>query len=294
MDEVDLHIMQLLTINSRLTNRELADATSLSVSAVHKRIKSLEENQVITAYIARPSIIALNSIPVVIFGRSKAKSMKIIKELLGSHENIFSIAIASGNMIYISGMLRNISELQVISTFAQSEGLLDDYQVGLVNEPYGSPVQLSPTEFKILKSLNRDARKSLVDVAKDIGSSAKTVRRYLEEMIDEQKVSFTIEWAPLYQQSFISVFHIYTTASQNTSEMVQKLIEKFSNNLVVCVSFGNIPNFILLETWSPSARDSQDILEELQEEGFTDIIPHVLLSINWFSNWIDDLIDSKV
>ena len=48
MDQIDLLIQQKLLANSRLTYRELAEITNISVSAVHKRIRKLEEADIIT------------------------------------------------------------------------------------------------------------------------------------------------------------------------------------------------------------------------------------------------------
>ena len=59
MNEIDLVIIRKLLENSRVTYRELAEMTNMSVSAIHKRIKNLEENRIINTYIARPSVIAL-------------------------------------------------------------------------------------------------------------------------------------------------------------------------------------------------------------------------------------------
>ena len=52
MDEIDLIIVRELLQNSRLTYRELADMTDMSVSAIHKRIRNLEDDGIINAYIA--------------------------------------------------------------------------------------------------------------------------------------------------------------------------------------------------------------------------------------------------
>ncbi|MFW9873794.1 MAG: winged helix-turn-helix transcriptional regulator [Candidatus Thorarchaeota archaeon] len=46
--------------NSRLAYRKLAEMTNMSVSAIHRRIGKLEEDEIINDYIARPSIIAVN------------------------------------------------------------------------------------------------------------------------------------------------------------------------------------------------------------------------------------------
>ena len=59
MDEIDLLILRKLLNNSRLTYRELAEMTNMSVSAIHKRIKNLLDDGIISAFIARPSLIAL-------------------------------------------------------------------------------------------------------------------------------------------------------------------------------------------------------------------------------------------
>ena len=55
----------------------------MSVSAIHKRIRKLEDDGIITAFIAQPSVVALKCLFVLIFGTSKAKSMESVrKELL--------------------------------------------------------------------------------------------------------------------------------------------------------------------------------------------------------------------
>lgn len=55
MDEIDLIILRKLVENSRLTYRELAEITNMSVSAIHNRIKNLVDDEIISTFIARPS-----------------------------------------------------------------------------------------------------------------------------------------------------------------------------------------------------------------------------------------------
>ena len=59
MDEIDLFIIKKLFVNSRLTYREMAEMIEISVSATHKRINNLLDDGIISAFIARPSVIAL-------------------------------------------------------------------------------------------------------------------------------------------------------------------------------------------------------------------------------------------
>ncbi len=55
MDEIDLIILKRLLENSRLTYRELAEMTNMSVSVIHKRINKLVDDEIIETFIARPS-----------------------------------------------------------------------------------------------------------------------------------------------------------------------------------------------------------------------------------------------
>ena len=294
LDEIDLLIQQKLLANSRITYRELAEITDISVSAVHKRLKKMEEEEIITAYNARPSILALNYIPVLIFGISNAKAIDALCKELGQHESIFSITIASGKFLYISAYLKNISELQEYSSYVSREAELNDPTVGIFGTPYESfPESITNIDYKILKSLNRNARKAIVDIAEEVGLSAKTVKKRLDHMIENNLASFSIEFAPLHRDSFVSIFHLYLTTGSDLNSIIQHLYKKYSKNIVLCASFSNLPNFILLETWTKTARDSQRLQEELQTEGFKDVIPNIFLSISWYECWVDQFLQMK-
>lgn len=52
LDTTDKKILQKLQHNSKITNKELSNGLSLSVTAVFERIKRLERNGVISGYVA--------------------------------------------------------------------------------------------------------------------------------------------------------------------------------------------------------------------------------------------------
>ncbi len=282
----------MLFFNSRITNRELSRKLNISPSAVHKRIKAMETEKIIQRYIARPSILALNSIPVVIIGRSSATDLSQMIKDLGAVEQVFAVAMGSANIMYVSVMLRSIAEMQEVSSLIDKKGMLTDTLVGIVTEPYSKiPISLSKMELSIIKSLNKDARKSVNEVATELNVSAKTIKRHLIKMEDENKVNFTIEWAPLHHDSFITVFHIHTAQNVDVNKKVKELYLRYKSNTIICVAFSNIPNFILFEIWSKSPRISQIILEELQKE-FEQVVPHVLMNILWFRSWMDTMLEN--
>ena len=204
MDEIDLIIVKKLMENSRLTYRELAEESNMSVSAMHKRIQKLVDVGTINAFIARPSIIALKSIWILTTGTSNAKSIDEVIQELGKHESIYFIGTAGGKFLYIGAFLRDISELQDYTIYVSKTSQISEPTIGIISVPYiTTPEPLSSIDYKILKTLNRDSRKPVTDIADDVGLSANTVRKRLDRMIENNLATFTIEWIPKSENNFI-------------------------------------------------------------------------------------------
>ena len=55
MDATDGRILRILSVSGRTSFTDLADATGLSVSAVHQRVRRLESRGVIRGYAATPT-----------------------------------------------------------------------------------------------------------------------------------------------------------------------------------------------------------------------------------------------
>ena len=294
MDEIDFIILKKLLENSRVTYRELGEIINMSVSAVHKRVNKLVEEGIIDGFIARPSVISLKYLWVLIFGTSSAKSMGDVSKELGQHESIKAIAIAGNKYFYISAYLRNISELQEFSSYVSKTAQMAEPTVGIINLPYiTEPEHLTPIDYKILRSLNKNSRKSITDITDDTGLSPKTVRKRLDRIIENNLAEFIIELRLLYKDCFVNIFHLFLNEGTNMNSAINHINEKYSQNFSHCLNYSNIPNFITLHTWAKSPQDSQKIHEELQTEGFKDIIPHIFLSAEYYDCWLDQLLRTK-
>ncbi|MHA2036101.1 MAG: winged helix-turn-helix transcriptional regulator [Promethearchaeota archaeon] len=299
MDKTDFFLVKTLSFDSRLTYRELAYMTDMSVSAIHKRIRNLEEEEVIRTYTARPSFVALNYLLVLIFGTSRAKSMDAINKELGQHESIYYVVNTGGKYLYISALIRDLSELQEFGSYVTKTAQMSEPTIGIVNQYLSFPVTrrtlpepLTSIDYKILKTLNRDSRKTITDISDDVGISAKTVRKRLDRMWEHNLAAFSIEWTA-HRISFVTTFNIHINEGQDMNSTIQHLYQKYSENVAYCIAYSNIPHFLTLHTWAETARESQKIQEQLQTEGFKDIIPHIILTGNYYECWIDQLLRTK-
>ncbi|MHA2397539.1 MAG: AsnC family transcriptional regulator [Promethearchaeota archaeon] len=293
MDETDFYLLKKLSENSRLTYRELADMTNMSVSAIHKRIKSLEDEAIINNYTARPSLVALKYLLVLVFGTSNAKSMDDVSKELGQHESIYRVSITGGKYLIISAFIRDLSELQEFGSYVSRTAQISEPTIGIVNIAYTTfPEPLSSIDYKILKSLNRDARTPVTDIADDVGISAKTVKKRLDRMVEYHLADFSVEWS-VQKVSLTTIFQLYLNEGTDINSAMQQIFERYDRNISWCLNYSNIPNFLTLFTWAKNTQESQRIQEFLQGLGFKDVIPHIYLSAEWYDCWVDKLLRTK-
>ncbi|MCP4762048.1 MAG: winged helix-turn-helix transcriptional regulator [archaeon] len=292
MDETDFIILKKLMENSRVTFRELAEIINMSVSSTHKRINKLVDNGVIKAFFARPSILALKYLQVLIYGTSSAKSLEVVSKELGQHECVENVAIATGKIVYVSGILRDLSELQDYSTFVSKTAQISEPFVGIINIPYiTSPEPLTTIDYKILKSLNKDARKPITDIADEVGLTAKTVKKRLDRMRENYLVELSIQMEAEY--NLVTGFHISLKEGTNINKIVQNLHEKYGKNVIGILNYSNVPNFLSFYIWTIILQDSQKINEELHDMGFKDIIPFIFLKSDFYDTWVEQLLRTK-
>ncbi|MFX1388291.1 MAG: AsnC family protein, partial [Promethearchaeota archaeon] len=196
--------------------------------------------------------------------------------------------------LYIYAILRDISELQELSIYVSKTAQISKPFVGIVNVPYiTTPELLTSIDYKILKTLNKDSRKPITDIADDVGVSAKTVKKRLDRMIKNNLATFSMQWKPLYGVSYLTYFSIRLNEGSNIDSTIRHLYEKYNQNIVNCINYSNVPNIITLEIWARTAHESQEIQEELQTEGFKDIIPYIALNGEYYDCWMDQLLRTK-
>lgn len=85
MDSIDLQLVGLLRLNSRLSYRYMADVVGLSVNAVHTRVKSLKDLEIVRNLSANLGDVILKPIDVIIFGQINGiPTQKIYDTIFGS------------------------------------------------------------------------------------------------------------------------------------------------------------------------------------------------------------------
>ena len=280
MDDTDRKLLDLLNSEPRMHYREFAKRLGISTQAVHHRMQALTKSGVILGIYANVSIRYLGAVPVNIFGRSRTMSIDETLDKLGESELSSAAVVAGGNFLYVLGLLREISELDGYAEFVKRVGEMPEPTVGIYCLDAGlandyldggkrkhSYRELTPLDLEIITSLKDDARKSIVDIAKEIGVSTKTVRRRLSDMISDGSLDFDVHWDPTSGGDIIIFLHVNLRDGADKGDVGRRLISKYCPlQLAYMRSFSNLPAFLLCILVSDKMTEIRKVLREIEED----------------------------
>jgi Lrp/AsnC family transcriptional regulator for asnA, asnC and gidA len=295
VDNTDVILSMLLLENSRTPYRELADKLNLSANAVHKRIQSLVEMGVIRKFTTKISLPALQAVVVTLYGKSEAESVANLHKKLGTHGSIYWVTLGGGNYMIIGAYLRSMQEIEPLIEYVKKEALIPNPAIGIHSSGPTSP-RFSPDKTlysldrQIIYALSNDSRKSISDVAEEVGVTAKTVRRRLISMTRNGLIEFSIEWFPDTSNDIITTMQLKLKPDANKNT-VSGILKKYFPNILFSYQFINIPNELLCFVWTNTMKELKEIQQRLeQEKTVGSIISNILYTGYIFDTWRDELV----
>lgn len=304
MDDVDLRICQLLFQNSRRPQRELADLLGLNVAAVHRRIESLIDQQIIVEFTANLSRNYLRAVPVQVEGISSCDSVEQAVEHLSAIDSVQSVLTAAANLTTVSLLLRDISELG--ATVERVRGVLQMPQPNVTismkifagNEPldreYTGKTELSRIDYRIVSSLQHNSRKPVVDVAEDIGLTPKTVRLHLEAMERDGSIEYGLVWNPGITTGSTFILRVDLRPGVDKMRFSQTLSQKFGARVLLTFIHSNLPDSLCGYCWAPTAAQHYEMTDTIsKDEGVVKASSGIVHREWTFETWRAGLLKQK-
>lgn len=298
MDDIDLKLSILLSENSRTPYRKLADEVNLSVNAVHSRVQNMVDLRIIEEFYAKISLkVFKGSALIWVEGKSEIENLNEILDKLGEDKNIFKVVSASGNYLYVEGLLRDISEINEYTNRVREKAKIRQPKVFIpVNEREEIPndFKLSNIDYKIIYALHKDSRKALSEVASEIGVSAKTVRRRLQHMEDAGAIELGIKMKPTRSSDFISFFSMEVKPVYDRKKVLYSIRKNYFPNVNDIYMASNEPNRGLVNTWAKTLEEIHSLKEDLRDEGyFESIRSQIFYGGETFDTWRDDVLKER-
>jgi DNA-binding Lrp family transcriptional regulator len=291
MDETDIAIVKYLQQNSRMPYRELAANLGLSMTAIHKRLQLLKSNGVIRRFTTVVNPALYDALNVLIYGRVGKRNLEEAIKNIGASDYTADIVAAGGNDIYVTAYIDDLSELEDYAQFVKSTSKMNEAVIGIINpidEAPLEPTKLSQTDFKIIRSLRHDSRRSYSDLSKDLRISVKTVKRRIEKLLDNNVIKMTIDFIPESTGDMVAIFNIFLKDNVDIKEAYPLLINKYKNNLISSTLFNNIPDLVICTFWARSMKEIKQMQDELMKEAPVEtVINNISYTTYLFYTWMD-------
>lgn len=299
MDDTDRKIMLLIYSDPRIPIQELAKRVGISRQAASNRLQTLTEMGVFRSMRATCSVHYLDTVVVAIWGKSESLGVEKNLDRLGESELTARAIIAGGNEVYVFGALRNVSELDGYVDFVRRVVQIPEPTVGIVS--YGDGInpdtydggksrqkyrQLSSLDFKIIASLQGNARKSAAEIADSIGASPKTVARHLERMRQEESMDFSQPLDLTLGEDMLTLIHMRIRSGADKVKVARRHISRDPFHLVLIRSFSNLPDFLLGVICSDKMGEIAAILRGIREdEDILSVTPNLIYHERTYWTW---------
>ncbi len=233
------------------------------------------------------------SVWVFLDGKSNSPEVENTILELGKKGNIFKAILCLDNWVKISAPLKDISDINDFTEDLIRELVMEEYTLGIhkPKETINEAASLSKMDYKICHSLAKNSRKSLTDVANELGVTSKTVKRRLTKMENDGAVHTRFRWQPTLGNVIVSYMQLTLKPGTTRQETIAYLSNDFDPHFIQYNEFSNLPNFLPTAFCGKTLKEINDIQQRLKEsEKFKKITVNVQYKAYHFDTWIDEYV----
>jgi Lrp/AsnC family transcriptional regulator, leucine-responsive regulatory protein len=229
MDEVDKAILYALDVDCRTPFRKIAQKLSLHTQSVISRVERLERDGILKGYSITTNMYPLGYVTQNIFmqfsGMTQAEMRRFEQCIKDEPAITFGVLLLGSYNLMLSVKTKTFFELEetltriekgfghlilridicprLKSVYLPRKYLLKKVpaQIPIIHsEGKSAPLELSALDLKILASLSKNARRNIVEIAKEVQSTHKTVREHMREL---QRSEIIKRFLPLIDTSLL-------------------------------------------------------------------------------------------
>ncbi len=193
LDAVDLQIVAELDLNSRASFSDIAKKLRLTRRTIQRRVAKLQKTGFIRSFEILFDQTALGLAQAVCNLRVRSNhGLNTVRERILNVEGVTEVLTFIGGVLVTYVSYRNQEELeQILRKLGSIEGVADmDYEVSPKTEASGP---LLRSDWEIVNSLNHQARRELVGIAREFGVTSRTIQRRLQSLVDRSLVRFGLQ-----------------------------------------------------------------------------------------------------
>jgi DNA-binding Lrp family transcriptional regulator len=298
LDTTDIILVQMMLSDSRAPAPKIAEFLEISANEVERRIADLVKMGVFRSFITRYSPSYLKSVGVLIYGQAETATFEEALTKLHRNESTSWVGLGSGGRLYAGATLRKLSQLDSYTAFLREEIGMQELVFGIRSAPPDlkkPALPLCDLDRRIVRSLQFDARKSLFEVAKELGEPKEMVEARLESMIQEKVIDFSTILSPEACPDILCMFHLFRRGHNEMRDFMRNKLNQHSPRILFFNTFRNLPDLVMAMVWASDMADIREIKASLEDDHAVERVEaNVILASRVVENWADVLIRDLV
>ncbi len=291
LDNYDMKILGILTIDCRTPDRQIGKKVGLSGVAVKSRITKMIKSGVIQNFTVKvePPSLGYGVIYMIIPSDNEAGIVKKLK-LVGEP---FFVVPCLGDITACAIVVEKDLEQKIELV----KNLISNARIVLTMDAKDSEFRadLTKTDFKILEQLLKNPKEKIDSIAKSTKLSTKTVTRTIEKFESNPAIQFTIIYDPRKLEKFIA-FALLAMV-QNNIKKIKKEIETGFGDYFWQVPF-TAKELLVLFMYSDniySADTMRHKIKKIDGVAFTEVFfpKKITMPTNWISNSVKNAARSE-
>jgi len=306
-DLKDKKILYELDRDSRQTNKQIAKKVGLSEQVVGNRIRRLQDLGIIEYFFVKTNPLVLGNMHIKIYLRlhniTKQKEEELLKDL-NQQKNIYWLSSLRGKYdlvtsIYVKNIAdfskryeeifgkwreyileRNVIILERGFTYTKSylipkqKSEAITYSIGEEKE-----IKLDKIDISLLKVLNKEGRKSLIDIAKQLKVSSDTIRYRINNL--KKSGIITGFGVKMDYKKLNNHYHLIFLKLQNMNLQKYKKLEQLAQiNKNVIIFIRTIGDHdIELEVETTNNNELDDLMKSLRDHFVSEIKDYEILEV---------------
>ena len=291
LDNYDMKILAILTIDCRTPDRQIGKKVGLSGVSVKSRITKMIRSGVIQNFTVKvePSSLGYGVIYMIAPSDDEAGIVKKLK-LIGEP---FFVVPCLGDITACAIVV----EKDLDQKIELVKNLISNARIVLTMDAKDSEFRadLTKTDFKILEQLLKNPKEKIDAIAKSTKLSTKTVTRTIEKFEANPAIQFTIIYDPRKLEKFIA-FALLAMVQSNIKKIKKEIETSFGDN------FWQVPftakELLVLFMYSDNIYNADTMrhkIKEIDGVAFTEVFfpKKITMPTNWISNSIKNAARSE-
>ena len=201
VDRINVVILRELRSNCRISLREIAKKCKLSAPAIKRRIRNLEQSDIIVKYVLQYSLAMVKAIAILfeVFTDGSEDVIKFVEQI-GINTMISEVCWGGVNEYIIFGYYIDIEDAFFLMEQIRNHDFVNAVKTYPLLLPRGESKQLTRIQTSIVQELLDEPRLSPPDIASKVDISTKTARKNISSL-NGKILQFSINWNPSGHQN---------------------------------------------------------------------------------------------